>query len=88
MDTDLKKALFAVDELCGLIVAVTYVRPSKKMADVEVSSVKKKFKDKGFAAKVDRSLILTCQENLDTSIDEFIALTLQAMQAIAEEQGL
>jgi predicted hydrolase (HD superfamily) len=88
LDSDLKKALFAVDELCGLIVAVTYVRPSKKMSEVEVSSVKKKFKDKGFAAKVDRNLILTCQENLNTPIEDFIAITLKAMQEIADQYGL
>lgn len=88
LDTDLKKALFAVDELCGIIVAVTYVRPSKSMADVEVTSVKKKFKDKSFAAKVDRSLILTCESNLNTPIDEFIAITLKSMQQIAANHGL
>jgi lysyl-tRNA synthetase class 2 len=88
LDTDLKKALYAVDELCGFIVAVTYVRPSKKMEDVKVSSVKKKFKDKGFAAKVDRSLITTCEQNLDTPIDKFIEVTLEAMKKIAADQGL
>lgn len=88
LDTKLKKVLFAVDELTGFIVAVTLVRPSKKMDDVEVKSVKKKFKDKGFAAKVDRSLILTCEENLNTPIDEFIQLTLDAMKPIASNYGL
>jgi len=88
LDTVLKKALFAVDELTGLIVAVTLVRPSKKMADVKVKSVKKKMKDKGFAAAVDRELIKTCETNLDTPLDEFIELTLKAMQEIAPNQGL
>lgn len=88
LDSDLKKALYAVDELCGLIVACTLVRPSKKMAEVEVKSIKKKFKDKGFAAKVDRSLVLTCETNLNTPIDEFIQLALEAMQEIAGEYGL
>jgi len=88
LDTVFKKALFAVDELTGLITAVTLVRPSKKMADVKVKSVKKKMKDKGFAAAVDRDLIRTCETNLNTPLDEFIALTLEAMKEIAEEQGL
>ena len=88
LDSHLKKALYAVDELCGFIVAVTYVRPSKKMADVEVSSIKKKFKDKAFAAKVDRSLILTCEQNLGTPLDKFIEITLRAMQEIAADYGL
>lgn len=88
LDTLLKKALFAVDELCGFIVAVTLVRPSKNMAEVELKSVKKKFKDKAFAAKVDRDLILTCETNLNTPIDEFIEITLAAMKPIAGQFGM
>jgi predicted hydrolase (HD superfamily) len=88
LDSDMKKALFAVDELCGFIVAVTLVRPSKLMNDVKVSSVMKKFKDKGFAAKVDRSLILTCEENLKTPIKEFVELTLTYMKEIASKYGM
>ena len=88
VDTTLKKALYSVDELCGLIVAVTLVRPSKQMADVKVSSIKKKFKDKGFAASVDRSLILTCEESLKTPIDEMIRLALEAMKEIAKDYGM
>jgi len=88
VDTDIKKALYSVDELCGFIVAVTLVRPSKLMEDVKVKSVKKKFKDKGFAAAVDRSLIMTCEESLNTPIDEMIALALEAMQEIAGEYGM
>lgn len=88
VDTTLRKALFAVDELTGLIVATTLVRPSKKMDDVKVKSVKKKFKDKGFAAAVDRDLIKSCEEYLDTELSEFIQLTLEAMQEVAGEYGM
>lgn len=88
LDTDLKKALFAVDELCGLIVAATLVRPSKKMDDLKVKSVVKKFKDKSFAAKVDRSLITTCETNLKTPINDFIEITLSSMKEIAKEYGM
>lgn len=88
VDTVMKKALFAVDELTGLIVAVTLVRPSKKMDDVKVKSVKKKFKDKNFAAAVDRDLIRTCEEHLGTELSEFIELTLNSMKEIASEHGL
>lgn len=88
VDTMLKKCLFAVDELTGLIVACTLVRPSKKMVEVEVKSIKKKFKDKGFAAAVDRELIKTCEEHLGTPLDEFIQVTLNAMKEVAGEHGL
>ncbi len=88
LDHMMKKALFAVDELCGIIVAVTLVRPSKKMADVKVKSVTKKLKDKSFAAAVDRSLIYTCEENLGLPIAEFVELTLGYMQKIAGDHEL
>jgi len=88
LDSVLRKALYCVDELTGFIIAVTYVRPSKKIADVEVSSVKKKLKDKGFAAQVDRSQIGKCAELLAIPLDEFIGITLQAMQGIAAHLGL
>lgn len=88
LDTMLRKALYCVDELTGFIIAVTYVRPSKKIADVEVSSVKKKLKDKTFAAQVDRSQIGKCQEMLGISLDDFIAIVLDAMKAVARDLGL
>lgn len=88
LDTMLRKALYCVDELTGFIIAVTYVRPSKKIADVEVSSVKKKLKDKGFAAQVDREQIKKCEELLGIPLDEMIELTLTAMKSIATELGL
>jgi lysyl-tRNA synthetase, class II len=88
LNTMLRKALYCVDELTGFIIAVTYVRPSKKIADVEVSSVKKKLKDKGFAAQVDRSQINKCEELLGITLDEFIGITLEAMKGVADDLGL
>lgn len=88
LNTSLRKALYCVDELTGFIIAVTYVRPSKKIADVEVSSVKKKLKDKGFAAQVDREQIKKCEELLGIPLDEMIGIVLEAMKGVATELGL
>jgi lysyl-tRNA synthetase class 2 len=88
LDTMLRKCLYCVDELTGFIIAVTLVRPSKAIADVEVKSVKKKLKDKSFAAQVDRSQIGKCEELLDIPLEEFIQLTLDAMKAVAGDLGL
>lgn len=87
-DTPLKKAIFAVDELTGLIVAVALVRPSKKLADVAVKSVLKKWKDKRFAAGVDRQLIERGAEELGVPLQEHIETVLHAMQGIADKLGL
>ena len=84
----MEKALFAVDELTGLIVAVALVRPSKSIMDVTVKSVKKKWKDKRFAAGVNRKDIERGAEELGVPLDEHIAIVLEAMQGIAEELGL
>lgn len=88
LDTMLRKCLYCVDELTGFIIAVTLVRPSRKIADVEVSSVKKKMKDKGFAAQVDREQIKKCEELLPMPLEEFIGITLEAMKGIAGEMNL
>jgi len=88
LDTILRKCLYCVDELTGLIIAVALVRPSKKLADVEVKSVKKKMKEKSFAAQVNREQIQTCEELLNIPLDEFVAVTLEAMKGIAEQIGL
>ena len=82
------KCLPAVDELTGFIVAVTLVRPSKKIADVDVSSVKKKMKDKAFARAVRREDITAGAELLDLTLDEHIANVLEAMKGIGPELGL
>jgi putative nucleotidyltransferase with HDIG domain len=86
--TDLEKALYAVDELTGLITATALVRPNKNIADVTVSSVKKKWKDKAFAAAVDRTEIEHAAADLGVPLDEHIGVVLQAMQAIAPALSL
>ena len=88
LDSLLRRALYTCEELTGFIVAVTLVRPSKKIADVEVASVKKKLKDKTFAAQVDREQIRKCEELLGLPLDELIAITLNAMKSVAGEIGL
>jgi len=87
-DTDLKKAIYAVDELTGLIVAVALMRPSKKIADVTVESVMKKWKEKSFAAGVDRKMIETGAAELGVPLEEHVGIVLKAMQGIAEKLGL
>ncbi|MDZ4766862.1 MAG: HDIG domain-containing protein [Chloroflexota bacterium] len=83
------KALYAVDELTGLITAVTLVRPSKNIQDVEVSSIKKKWKDKTFAAGVKREDIEQGAASLDVDLWAFhVPLVLKAMQDHAGELGL
>lgn len=88
LDTMLRKCLFCVDELTGFIIAVTYVRPSKQIADVEIKSVTKKLKDKSFAAQVDREQIRKCEELLGIPLDEFVGITLDAMKNVAADLGL
>jgi putative nucleotidyltransferase with HDIG domain len=82
------KALFAADELTGFIVAVALVRPSRKIADVKVSSVKKKMKDKAFAANVSREDIAQGAQELGVDLDEHIGFVVEAMQGIADRLGL
>ena len=87
-ETNLARALFAVDELTGFIVAVALVRPSKKIEDVSVKSVKKKMKDKAFAAAVSREDIVKGAEEIGVPLDEHIGNVLEAMKSIAPELGL
>ncbi len=82
------KTLFAVDELTGLITAATLVRPSKKIADLQISSVKKKMKDKGFARQVNRDEIRQGAEDIGIDLDEHIDNVISAMQEISETLGL
>lgn len=84
----LEWSLYCVDELTGLIVAVTLVSPSKKLADITVDSVMKKWSQKSFAAGVDRHQIARCEEQLGLTLTVFISLTLSAMQSIAPDLGL
>jgi len=84
----LDKTLFAVDELCGLITAVAYTRPSRTLAEVEVGSVLKKMKQSGFARGVNRDDILQGTEELGVPLEEHIANCIAAMQSIAPQLGL
>ena len=77
----MEKVLFAVDELTGLIGAVAVMRPSKSVDDLEVKSVKKKFKDKKFAAGCSRDVIAGGAELLGWELDKLLDMTLKAMQA-------
>jgi predicted hydrolase (HD superfamily) len=88
LNSSLRKALYCVDELTGFIIAVTYVRPSKKIGDVEVSSVTKKLKDKGFAAQVDREQIKQCETLLGIPLQEMVGIVLEAMKKVAQDLGL
>ena len=87
-DTLIKKALFACDEITGLITTVALVRPSKKIADVKLKSIKKKWKDKRFAAGVNREEVKEGAEDLDIELWEHIEFVLKAMQDIADDLGL
>jgi len=84
----LKKVLFACDELAGFITAVTYVRPSKSVEEVEVKSVLKKMKDKAFARAVNREDIKKGTEELGISIEEHIQFCIDAMKKNRELLGL
>ncbi|HEM48993.1 MAG TPA: HDIG domain-containing protein [Caldithrix sp.] len=87
-ETLMAKVLFAVDELSGFITAVTLVRPNRALSDVQVKSVKKKMKDKSFAAKVNREEIIKGAEELGVDFDEHVMFVIQAMSKVAGELGL
>jgi putative nucleotidyltransferase with HDIG domain len=87
-DTLMAKTLFAVDELCGFLTAVAYVRPERSMAEVTVKSVKKKLKDKRFAAAVSREDIVNGAADLGIDLDEHIDFTIKALQKVSEQLGL
>lgn len=87
-DTPLAKTLFAVDELCGFLVACALVRPSKSFGDLEVSSVKKKLKDKAFARGVSRDDVRRGAEELGVPLDDHIAFVIGALRPIERSLGL
>ncbi len=87
-ETELEKVLYAIDELTGLVVTTALVRPSKSVMDVKTKSVKMKWKDKRFAAGVDRSIIEKGAAMLGVEIPELITDTIAGMQDVAEEIGL
>ena len=82
---EMEKYLFACDELTGLVGAAALMRPSKSCKDMELSSLKKKFKDKKFAAGCSRDIIRTGAERLGISLDELLQLTLDGMKASEDE---
>ncbi len=86
-DTQMAKVLYACDELCGFIMACAVIRPNK-IADLEVSSVKKKLKDKGFARNVSREDITQGCAELGVPLEEHIQFVINAMRSIAPELGL
>jgi len=86
--TDLEKTLYAIDELTGLVVATALVRPSKSVMDLTAKSVKKKWKDRAFAAGVDRSIIQKGAEMLGAELSDLITDVIMGMRNVAEEIGL
>ncbi len=87
-ETELEKVLYAIDELTGLVVTTALVRPSKSVMDVKPKSVKKKWKDKRFAAGVDRSIIENGAAMLGMDLTDMIADTIAGMREVADEIGL
>jgi putative nucleotidyltransferase with HDIG domain len=87
-ESELEKVLFAVDELTGLVTTSALVRPSKSVLDMEVSSVKKKWKDKRFAAGVDRGIIEKGAAMLGIELTALITETILGMRTVAEDIGL
>ena len=86
--TDMEKTLFTIDELTGLVAAAALVRPSRSVLDLPVKSVLKKWKDKAFAAGVDRKVIERGAALMEVPLEELIADTIEGMKAIAETIGL
>lgn len=87
-ESALDKTLFACDELAGFLTACALIKPSKKIAEVEAASVKKKLKDKAFARGVNRDDVRKGAEELGISLDDHIATCIEAMRGIASELGL
>jgi len=86
--TELEKVLFAIDELTGLVVATALVRPSKSVLDMKAKSVKKKWKDKRFAAGVNRDIIQQGADRLGVDLSDLITDTIMGMRDVAEDLGL
>ena len=87
-DTLIKKALFACDEITGLITTTALVRPSKKIADVQLKSIKKKWKDNAFARGVNRQDVEKGAQDLGVELWDHVQFVLDAMKGIADELGL
>ncbi|OGU15152.1 MAG: HAD family hydrolase [Gemmatimonadetes bacterium RIFCSPLOWO2_12_FULL_68_9] len=87
-ESSMAKTLFAVDELCGFLVACALVRPSKSLADLEVKSVKKKLKDKAFARGVNRDEVHQGAAELAVPLDEHVQFVLEALRPVERALGL
>ena len=87
-ESALDRTLFACDELAGFLTACALIKPSKKIADVEAASVMKKLKDKAFARGVNRDDVRRGAEELGVSLDEHIAVCIEAMRGVADQLGL
>jgi len=87
-ESEMEKILYTIDELTGLVVTTALVRPSKSVMDVKTKSVKKKWKDKRFAAGVDRSIIEKGAEMLGIELPDLINDTIMGMREVAEDIGL
>jgi len=87
-ETRMEKALYACDELAGLITAGTLVKPSKSLAEVDAPSIRRKMKDKAFARSVNRQDIINGAADLGVDLDEHITFCIEAMRGIAKELGL
>jgi predicted hydrolase (HD superfamily) len=83
----MRKALYACDEITGLVTAVALVRPSRSLDDLEVSSVKKKWKDRAFAAGANREEIAQATEEFGVDLWEHVGNVIKAMQGIAPQLG-
>ena len=86
--SELEKVLYAVDELTGLVAATALVRPSRSVMDMKAKSVKKKWKDKSFAAGVNREIIEKGAELLKMELSELITDVIMGMREVADEIGL
>ncbi len=86
--TPLHRAIYAVDELTGLIIAVALVRPSKSIHEVTAKSVRKKMKDKSFARAVNREDVVKGAEQLGVDVNEHIAFVIEALKPVAAELGI
>lgn len=87
-ETLIAKALFCLDPLTGLIVAAVLVSPSKKIKDLKVENILKRFKERAFARGANRETILKCQDYLGLSLEQFTGIVLKAMKDISNELGL
>ena len=87
-DTNARRALYAVDEMCGFIIACALVKPDQALSSVEASTVRKKMKDKAFARGVHREELIAGAEQLGIPFDEHVEIVRDALKPIAQELGL